>query len=61
VIRAAIDLLGPDHVVMGTDWPIAVETSVPERLRKAFAHAGLTAAEQEMLASGNTLRLLKIS
>jgi aminocarboxymuconate-semialdehyde decarboxylase len=61
VIRAAIDLLGTDHVVMGTDWPIAVETSVPERLRNAFAHAGLTPAEQEMIASGNTLRLLKIA
>ena len=40
VIRAAIDLLGADHVVMGTDWPIAVESSVPERLRNAFAHSG---------------------
>ena len=61
VIRAAIDLLGADHVVMGTDWPIAVESSVPERLRNAFAHSGLSAAEQEMIASGNTLRLLKIA
>jgi aminocarboxymuconate-semialdehyde decarboxylase len=48
-------------VVVGTDWPIAVEGSVPERLQKAFAHAGLTAAEQEMIASGNALRLLKIA
>ena len=61
VIRAAIDLLGADHVVVGTDWPIAVEAAVPERLHKAFAHAGLSAAEQEMIASGNTMRLLKIS
>jgi predicted TIM-barrel fold metal-dependent hydrolase len=61
VIRAAIDLLGADHVVMGTDWPIAVETSVPERLRNAFAHAALSTAEQEMIASGNTLRLLRIT
>jgi predicted TIM-barrel fold metal-dependent hydrolase len=61
VIRTAIDLLGADHVVMGTDWPIVVETSVPERLQKAFAHAGLSAAEQQMVASGNTMRLLKIT
>ena len=60
-IRTAIDLLGADHVVVGTDWPIVVEASVPERLQKAFAHAGLTAAEQEMVASGNVMRLLKIS
>ena len=60
-IRTAVDLLGADHVVVGTDWPIAIEASVPERLQKAFAHAGLSAAEQEMIASGNTLRLLKIA
>jgi aminocarboxymuconate-semialdehyde decarboxylase len=60
-VRTAIDLLGADHVVVGTDWPIAVEASVPERLQKAFAHAGLSAAEQEMIASGNTMRLLKIT
>jgi aminocarboxymuconate-semialdehyde decarboxylase len=61
VIRTAIDLLGADHVVVGTDWPIAVEAAVPERLQKAFTHAGLSADEQAMIASGNTLRLLKIS
>ena len=60
VIRAAVDLLGADHVLMGTDWPIVEEKSVPERLQKAFAHAGLSAAEQQMIASGNTLRLLGI-
>jgi predicted TIM-barrel fold metal-dependent hydrolase len=59
-VRAAVDMLGADHVLMGTDWPIAVETSVPERLQKAFAHCGLTPAEQQMIASGNTLRLLKM-
>ena len=58
VVRCAVDLLGADHVLMGTDWPIVVEKSVPERLQKAFAHCGLTAAEQQMIASGNTLKLL---
>ena len=38
VMRCAVDLLGADHVLMGTDWPIVVEKSVPERLQKAFAH-----------------------
>jgi predicted TIM-barrel fold metal-dependent hydrolase len=60
VVRAAVDLLGADHVLMGTDWPIVVEKSVPERLHKAFAHSGLNAADQQMIASGNTLRLLGI-
>jgi len=61
VVRAAVDLLGADHVLMGTDWPIVEEKSVPERLQKAFAHSGLTPAEQQMVASGNTLRLLGVS
>jgi predicted TIM-barrel fold metal-dependent hydrolase len=61
MIRAAVDLLGPDHVLMGTDWPIVEEKSVPERLAKAFAHAGLAAAEQQMIAGGNTLRLLGVT
>ncbi len=61
VVRCAVDLLGADHVLMGTDWPIVVEKSVPERLQKAFAHSGLTAAEQQMIASGNALKLLGVS
>jgi aminocarboxymuconate-semialdehyde decarboxylase len=61
VVRCAVDLLGADHVLMGTDWPIVVEKSVPERLQKAFAHCGLTAAEQQMIASGNTLKLLGVT
>ena len=61
VVRAAIDLLGADHVLMGTDWPIVVEKSVPERLQKAFAHSGLSPAEQQMIAGGNALRLLGVA
>jgi predicted TIM-barrel fold metal-dependent hydrolase len=61
VVRCAVDLLGADHVLMGTDWPIVEEKSVPERLQKAFAHCGLTAAEQQMIASGNTLKLLGVA
>jgi predicted TIM-barrel fold metal-dependent hydrolase len=61
VMRCAVDLLGADHVLMGTDWPIVEEKSVPERLQKAFAHCGLTAAEQQMIAGGNTLKLLGVA
>ena len=61
VMRCAVDLLGADHVLLGTDWPIVAEKSVPERLQKAFAHCGLTAAEQQMIASGNTLKLLGVA
>jgi len=34
-----IDILAVDHVVVGTDWPVVVEKSMPERLQKVFAHA----------------------
>jgi hypothetical protein len=37
-----------------------VEKSVPERLQKAFAHCGLTPAEQQMIAGDNTLKLLGV-
>ena len=39
LIRTAVDLLGADHVVVGTDWPVVEEKSVPERLQVAFKHA----------------------
>jgi predicted TIM-barrel fold metal-dependent hydrolase len=58
LLRAAVDVLGADHVLVGTDWPIAVEKSVPERLAAAFAACGLSPAEQQTVASGNTLKLL---
>lgn len=61
LVRSAVDLLGSDHVVMGTDWPIVEERSVPERLHKAFAFCGLDASQQQMIASGNTLKLLGVS
>lgn len=60
-VRAAVDLLGADHVLMGTDWPIVEERSVPERLGAAMKHAGLDAAQQRMLAGGNALRLLGVA
>jgi len=60
-VRAAIDLLGADHVLMGTDWPIVEEKSVAERLAKALAHSGLNAAEQQLVAGGNALRLLGVA
>ena len=61
IIRSAVDLLGADHVLTGTDWPIFTETSVPNRLQAALTAAGLNAAEQQMVASGNVLKLLGLA
>jgi aminocarboxymuconate-semialdehyde decarboxylase len=61
LIRSAVDVLGADHVLAGTDWPIFTEKSVPERLQKALSAAGLTPVEQQMVASGNALKLLGVA
>lgn len=61
LIRSAVDLLGADHVLAGTDWPIFEETSVPERLQAALTSCGLDTVEQQLVASGNALRLLGVS
>ena len=60
LIRAAIDFLGADHVLVGTDWPIFEETSVPERLARAFEHCVLDPKAHELIANGNARRLLRI-
>ena len=60
LIRSVVDLLGPDHVLAGTDWPIFSEKNVTERLQRALTACGLDAPEQRMVARDNTLRLLGV-
>jgi predicted TIM-barrel fold metal-dependent hydrolase len=61
LVASMVELLGADHVLAGTDWPIVVEKDVPGRLAKALTFAGLDAAQQRMVAGGNTLKLLGVS
>lgn len=61
MIRGAVHMLGADHVVMGTDWPVFVEPDVPQRLRAALDACGLSPQEQAMIAGGNALRLLGVA
>jgi predicted TIM-barrel fold metal-dependent hydrolase len=58
LVGAVVGLLGADHVLAGTDWPINIEKDVPVRLKQALDAAGLDAAQQQLVARGNTLRLL---
>ena len=58
LVASMVELLGADHVIAGTDWPIVVEKDVPARLQKALTFAGLSAEQQQMVAGGNTLKLL---
>jgi aminocarboxymuconate-semialdehyde decarboxylase len=59
-VTAAVELLGADHVLAGTDWPIVVERDVPARLQRALTVAGVSAADQRMVAGGNALKLLGV-
>ena len=55
-LRCAVDLLGADHVLLGTDWPVVIET--PERIRTVLAASGLAAEEQLQVARRTALNLL---
>jgi aminocarboxymuconate-semialdehyde decarboxylase len=61
LIRSAIDVLGVDHVLAGTDWPIFIEREIPQRLQQALDACGLNAVDQQLIAAGNTARLLGIT
>ncbi len=58
LIRTAVDLLGADHVMAGSDWPIVDDGPIRDPLTVAMQRAGLSEAEQNAVAAGNCLRLL---
>lgn len=60
LIRAAVDLLGVDHVMAGSDWPIVDDGPIRAPLIEAMGQAGLSDDEQRAVASGNCLRLLGV-
>jgi hypothetical protein len=59
LIRACVDLVGADHVLAGSDWPIVSDGPIKSRLADALHVAGITAADQRLIASGNVQRLLQ--
>jgi aminocarboxymuconate-semialdehyde decarboxylase len=58
LIRAAVDLLGVDRVVAGSDWPIVDDGPIGGALVDAMEQAELTGDEQRAVAGENCLRLL---
>jgi aminocarboxymuconate-semialdehyde decarboxylase len=60
LIRAAVDLLGADRVMVGSDWPIVDEGPIRDPVADAMRRAGLSASEQAAITSGNCRRLLGI-
>jgi predicted TIM-barrel fold metal-dependent hydrolase len=59
LIRACVDLVGADHVLAGSDWPIVSDGPIKTRLHDALRAAGITPANQRLIASGNVRRLLQ--
>lgn len=57
-IRASVDLVGPENVVAGSDWPILNDGPLAERVAQSFRSAGLSDSEQQLLAGANARRLL---
>lgn len=60
LIRAAADLLGPDHILCGSDWPILSEGAITTKLSAALVQAGLGNRETALIASGNARRIFAI-
>jgi Amidohydrolase len=58
LIRALVDLLGPDNVMAGSDWPIAGDRPVRDILLDTMQMAGLSNAEQAAIAGSSAGRLL---
>jgi aminocarboxymuconate-semialdehyde decarboxylase len=58
LIRAAVDLLGVNNVLAGSDWPIVDEGPIRKPLTDALQAAGLSTAEMRSIARQNCLKLL---
>jgi aminocarboxymuconate-semialdehyde decarboxylase len=57
LIRAAVDLLGADRVMAGSDWPIVDDGPIRHNLADAMHGAALSNDAQRAIAAGNCLRL----
>lgn len=57
-IAHAIDLLGVDHVLAGSDWPVLNTGPISARLDAALETLQLPPASRQAIASGNLKRLL---
>ncbi|CAH2599941.1 Amidohydrolase family protein [Rhodovastum atsumiense] len=61
LIRIAVETLGIDNVLAGSDWPIVNDAPIRDRAAAAFAAAGLDEAAAAQVAAGNARRLLAIA
>ena len=50
-----------DHVVVGSDWPIAGDAPIRDAVANALCRAGLAEDERHLVATDNCRRLLGLS
>jgi predicted TIM-barrel fold metal-dependent hydrolase len=58
-IRFVTSLVGADHVLTGSDWPILGHDPTQEILERAFDAAGLSGHDARLIAGQNALDLLQ--
>lgn len=56
-ISFVVELLGAEHVLLGSDWPI-MPIATRSRVEETLTNANLTSTQQAAVMGGNTLRLL---
>jgi predicted TIM-barrel fold metal-dependent hydrolase len=56
-LRFALDLLGPQHVLLGSDWPI-MPIAARQKVATLLTALDLNETDQAAILSGNTTRLL---
>jgi aminocarboxymuconate-semialdehyde decarboxylase len=61
LIRTSVDLLGIDHVVVGSDWPIAGDEPIRDAVADALCGAGFSEDQRIGVAADNCRRLLGLS
>jgi aminocarboxymuconate-semialdehyde decarboxylase len=59
-VRGSIEILGADHVLIGTDWPVVKEKGLPATLEAMFDEFRLDADGRRDVAGGNALRLMGV-
>jgi predicted TIM-barrel fold metal-dependent hydrolase len=57
VMRFAVELLGPEHVLAGSDWPI-MPIAPRQRVEQVLTMLDLTIPQKAAILGGNTVRLL---
>ena len=57
-VAFAVDVLGPEHVLVGSDWPIMRREAGRERVARTLSAAGLGDTDAALVTGGNAVRLL---